>query len=92
MPAPRVFENMPVEVLTRDLDLEQDPAERSFSPVWIQLQKELAGLSADGDWQIVKGSSHAIHLDKPDAVVAAIRKVWEASRQTSLFPNAFPQG
>jgi len=87
MPAPRVFENMPVEVLTRDVDLEEDPAERAASPIWIQLQKELAALSTAGNWQIMEGSSHAIHMKKPDAVVAAIRKVWEASRQTSSFAD-----
>jgi pimeloyl-ACP methyl ester carboxylesterase len=92
MLAPRVFQNMPVEVLTRDLDREEDPAERDASPIWIQLQRELATLSTAGNWRIVKGSSHAIHMERPGAVVAAIRKVWEASRQTSHLPDVFPQG
>jgi pimeloyl-ACP methyl ester carboxylesterase len=88
MPARGMFGNMPIEVLTRDFDLEDDPAERAASPVWIQLQKELAALSFAGNWRVVKGASHAIHIDKPDEVVAAIRRVWNASRKTTLSSQA----
>jgi len=35
-------------------------------------------------WKVVKGASHAIHLDKPDEVVTAIRDVFDASRKSSL--------
>ena len=33
-----------------------------------------------GRWQLVEGSGHTIHHDRPDAVVAAIREVVEAAR------------
>lgn len=81
MPARGSFGSMPIEVLTRDFDLADDPAERAARPIWIQLQQELAALSSAGNWRVVKGASHAIHIDKPDEVVAAIRQVWNASRR-----------
>jgi pimeloyl-ACP methyl ester carboxylesterase len=83
MPSPGVFGNVPIEVLTRDVDLETDPAERAFAPTWIQLQKQLAALSTQAHWSIVKGSSHAIYADNPGAVVDAIRRVWESSQRES---------
>jgi pimeloyl-ACP methyl ester carboxylesterase len=89
MPARGMFGNMPIEVLTRDFDLEDDPAERTARPIWIQLQKELAALSSAGNWRAVKGASHAIHIDKPDEVVTALRQVWNASPKSSLSPEAF---
>jgi pimeloyl-ACP methyl ester carboxylesterase len=88
MPARGMFGSMPIEVLTRDFDLEDDPAERAARPMWIQLQKELAALSLAGNWRVVKGASHAIHIDKPDEVVTAIRQVWNASRKSSLSSEA----
>ena len=88
LPARGVFGSMPVEVLTRDFDLEDDPAERAARPIWIQLQKELAALLLAGNWRIVKGASHSIHIDKPAEVVTAIRQVWNASRKSSLSPEA----
>ena len=87
MPARGMFGNMPIEVLTRNFDLEDDPAERATRPIWIQLQKELAALSLAGNWKVVKGASHAIHIDKPDEVVTAIHQVWNASRKSALSPE-----
>jgi pimeloyl-ACP methyl ester carboxylesterase len=46
--------------------------------LWIEMQTELAGLSTNSAHQIVAGSGHAIHLDQPAVVVAAIRQVFEA--------------
>jgi hypothetical protein len=88
LPARGVFGSMPIEVLTRDFDFEDDPAERAARPIWIQLQNELAALSSAWNWRIVKGVSHSIHMDKPDEVVTAIRNVWNASRKASLSPEA----
>jgi pimeloyl-ACP methyl ester carboxylesterase len=80
MPTHLVFGTMPIEVLTRDVDLETDPAERAFAPTWIQLQKQLAALSTQAHWSIVKGSSHAIYADNPDAIVNAVRRVWQSAQ------------
>ena len=45
--------------------------------IWYELQAELAALSTNGEQIIVKNSTHAIHIDQPQAVVAAIKKVVE---------------
>jgi pimeloyl-ACP methyl ester carboxylesterase len=39
------------------------------------MQEELAQLSSNGSRVVVKGSGHDIQIDKPEAVVDAIRKV-----------------
>jgi hypothetical protein len=39
------------------------------------MQEELAHLSSNGSHLVVKGSSHDIQIDKPEAVVDAIHKV-----------------
>lgn len=48
--------------------------------IWYELQAELATLSANGEQIIVKDSTHAIHLDQPEAVIEAIREVVEWRR------------
>jgi pimeloyl-ACP methyl ester carboxylesterase len=42
---------------------------------WLALQAELAALSTNSENIIVKGSAHAIELDRPEVVIEAIRKV-----------------
>lgn len=42
---------------------------------WVQGHDELAGLSRRGSNQIVKGTGHYIQLERPDAVIAAVRGV-----------------
>ena len=39
------------------------------------MQEELARLSSNGSHIVVKGNGHDIQIDKPEAVVDAIRKV-----------------
>jgi pimeloyl-ACP methyl ester carboxylesterase len=46
--------------------------------VWQGLQAELATLSEQGAYEMVAGSGHKIQLEKPEAVVAAIRRVHAA--------------
>lgn len=46
--------------------------------VWQGLQAELATLSEQGEYEVVAGSGHKIQLEKPDAVIAAIRRVCAA--------------
>lgn len=47
---------------------------------WMQLQRDLARLSPNSKHTIVEESGHNIHLDRPDAVVDAIRQVVDAIR------------
>ncbi len=39
--------------------------------VWMDLQAELAGLSSNSEWRIVRGSGHYIYFDQPQAIVDA---------------------
>jgi pimeloyl-ACP methyl ester carboxylesterase len=52
----------------------------SSSPLWIELQKELAALSTRGKLVLVEGTGHHIQLGRPDVVVDAVREVVEAAR------------
>jgi pimeloyl-ACP methyl ester carboxylesterase len=76
----------PVVVLTAGeirtmpgLSAESDAAMRR---TWLELQGELATLSTNSDHRIVEGAGHYIHWDQPAAVVAAIRDVVMAVRDT----------
>jgi pimeloyl-ACP methyl ester carboxylesterase len=42
---------------------------------WMALQSTLARLSTRGDHRIVEDAGHFLHLDRPDAVVEAVRDV-----------------
>lgn len=46
-----------------------------LQPLWLALQDELAALSTRSTHIVVQGSGHAIHLDRPDQVIEAIRQV-----------------
>jgi pimeloyl-ACP methyl ester carboxylesterase len=49
--------------------------------VWVEgIQAELAKLSSHGKQIIVSDSDHMIPTERPDAVVSAIRDVWEQAR------------
>jgi hypothetical protein len=41
---------------------------------WGKMQDELSQLSSNGSHMVVKGSGHDIQIDKPEAVVDAVRK------------------
>ena len=47
---------------------------------WLDLQHNLARRMQNGTLQVVPGSGHYIHLDRPDRVVAAIRAMVDAFR------------
>ena len=68
--AARTLGDMPLVVLTPD----------SSSSTWMELQKELAGLSTQGRLTVVEGTGHYIQLGRPDAVIDALRQVVEAAR------------
>lgn len=76
------LDRLPVTVLTsseRDPNLAPgspaDAERRRFHPVWLGLQKDLAGLSATSRHVIAERSGHHIHLDDPGLVIDAIRTV-----------------
>jgi pimeloyl-ACP methyl ester carboxylesterase len=55
---------------------------------WMSFQEDLALLSSNSVQAVVKGASHEIHLDKPEAVVAAIRDVVAAVRSGESLAEA----
>ncbi len=55
-----------------------DRFNRSYSKVWIAMQRDLAHLSTRGVHRIIKGSGHHIQLDKPQAVIDAVDEVLRA--------------
>ena len=48
--------------------------------VWFELQRDLAKAMRNGSLQVVPGSGHHIHLDRPERVVAAVRAMIDALR------------
>lgn len=69
---------VPAVVVTRDPDRGlPDPAEETE---WQRRQRELAGTLRGAEWWTAKGSGHEIHRERPDLVVAAVRRVLERLR------------
>jgi pimeloyl-ACP methyl ester carboxylesterase len=75
--------NMPLVVLSHDPDKVHFPGNLT-EPVnreWDKMQQEQAQLSSNGSHLVVKGSGHDIQIDKPEAVVDAIRKVVSQAKE-----------
>jgi pimeloyl-ACP methyl ester carboxylesterase len=74
----------PLIVLTGKIDegAFESPADRAaVQKMWFdELQKGMAGLSSNGKQIIVPDAGHFIQFDKPDAVVSAVREVWEQAK------------
>jgi hypothetical protein len=83
------FGDKPLIVLTAGRPYAPDPLLTSElmkrkEDIWIHdLQAAQARLSTRGTQRVVSESSHVIPYDRPDAVVDAIRDVWNRSRQVS---------
>jgi pimeloyl-ACP methyl ester carboxylesterase len=70
----------PLVVLVRDPDDEQFRRDPSVRTVWMDLQRELAASSTRGTLRTVEGSGHFVEVDRPQAVIDAVREVVEAGR------------
>ncbi|MBN2387904.1 MAG: alpha/beta hydrolase [Anaerolineales bacterium] len=83
------LDGLPLVVLTAGSTLTPDALQsiglppdfpvREIQQVWLELQAELAALSTDSTHTIID-CGHAIHLERPEAVVAAILQVVAAAR------------
>lgn len=71
----------PVVVLARARRPHAPTRAARLDRVWLDLQRDLAEAMRNGSLQIVPGSGHYIHLDRPERVVAAIRAVVDAFRR-----------
>jgi pimeloyl-ACP methyl ester carboxylesterase len=71
--------DLPLVVLSHDPDKPSAelPADlvKPTNDAWEKMQEEMAHLSTRGTQSIVKGSAHYIQVDRPDAVIDAIRTV-----------------
>ena len=65
----------PVIVLARGPRRDADDRHHGLDGTWLDLQRELAETMKNGSFQVVSGSGHYIHLDRPERVVDAIRTI-----------------
>ena len=71
----------PVIVLSRGPRAGDSPPESArLDEAWMDLQHHLAASMNNGTLQVVDGSGHHIHLDRPDRVIGAIRALVDAIR------------
>ena len=77
----------PVIVLARSPRRDADDRHHGLDGTWLDLQRELAGTMKNGSFQMVPGSGHYIHLDRPERVVDAIRTIVDWYR-TGRTPGA----
>jgi pimeloyl-ACP methyl ester carboxylesterase len=82
--------NLPLAVLSHDPEKVHFPNNLSgpINRAWDEMQTELSHLSTRGTHEIVKGAGHDIEIDRPDAVVDAIRKVVDQAKATSATTPA----
>lgn len=79
--------DLPLVVLTADFEHAPDLAEapaalrQAWAGRWWEMQAHLAGLSSASSHLLVPGSGHFIQRDAPDAVIAAISQVVEATNR-----------
>jgi len=77
------FGDMPLIVLTRDVDAKcaSDHICAAGYAIWKSDHDRIATYSKIGKSLVVAGAGHVIEVDKPDAVVSAVREVVEATRR-----------
>ncbi len=77
--------DVPLVVLSHDPDKPSAelPADlvKPTNDAWEKMQEEMAHLSTRGTQAIVKGSAHYIQMDRPDAVIDAVRAVVNQAQQ-----------
>jgi len=79
------LDDLPLVVLSQDPDTPQpdlpEDLVKPTSDAWQQMQQELARLSTRGTRVVVRKSSHYIQLDRPEAVIKAVRQVVDQTRR-----------
>ena len=88
----------PLVVLTQgfahlnSLNLPSDSPDMRLPKVLMELQTDLTRLSSNSTHIIAKKSNHYIHLDQPDLVIDAIRRVVESVRENSSLAQKAGSG
>ena len=77
---------VPMTVLVHGLPLDNIPPQLAelYEPIWQDMQRQLAAIVPDSTYQIIAGTSHDIHHQRPDIVANAINDVVAATRPTAL--------
>ena len=57
-----------------------DEDKAGMNKTWVELEKSLIKLSGHGKWVMVDGTTHMVPLERPDAIVAAIREMAGGAR------------
>jgi pimeloyl-ACP methyl ester carboxylesterase len=75
--------DLPVVVLVSGAFLRETPTRPEAGPrlheMWQDLQRDLANLSSNGVYRVAESSGHFIQRDRPEEVVAAIRRVLDSA-------------
>jgi pimeloyl-ACP methyl ester carboxylesterase len=66
------FPNVPLIVIAAT---DHGPYFRQWEPTLMQLQQQLATLSAKGTLVVAQGSGHDVQLDRPQSVIDAVREI-----------------
>jgi len=72
--------NVPLAVLSHDPARWSSPAYAAQGQViWDEMQEELSHLSPNSYRVVAKGSDHYIHVERPELVIQAVRRVYDSS-------------
>jgi pimeloyl-ACP methyl ester carboxylesterase len=73
---------VPMTVLVHDLPLEGVPPQLAepYEPLWQEMQRQVAALVPGASYQVVVGTTHDIHGDRPDVVADAIIDIVAGAR------------
>jgi pimeloyl-ACP methyl ester carboxylesterase len=74
---------VPMAVLVHGRPLDNIPPELAelYEPIWQQMQRDVAALVPGATYQVVAGTGHDIHLERPDIVAGTILDVVAAARE-----------
>jgi pimeloyl-ACP methyl ester carboxylesterase len=88
-----LLKNLPVIVLTHDPKRWSTPANfAQAQPSWNEMQTELAHLSANSNLIVAAGSHHDIHVERPELVIQAVRRVYESAADHTPIERAVTGG
>jgi hypothetical protein len=78
------FGNLPLVVLSHDPKRWSTPEYLAQAQVvWDQMQAELTRLSSNSVRIVAAGSDHDIHVERPELVIRAVRRVYDSALHNS---------
>jgi pimeloyl-ACP methyl ester carboxylesterase len=74
--------HVPMTVLVHGLPLDNIPPQLAelYEPIWQEMQRQVAALVPGANYQVVAGTTHDIHGDRPDIVANTIVEIVAAAR------------